>query len=105
MVKNIEQKFAPDLAVLINSSCFLRRQDSSYFNGQTGEIGVMCKKVQYSNIAYRILRTSLTLNDTGIFPKGAACVVEGDVSNGTKRRIYFVMEDWKVYNYQPLGDV
>jgi len=40
MVKNIEQKFAPDLAVLINSSCFLRRQDSSYFNGQTGEIGV-----------------------------------------------------------------
>ena len=41
MVKNIEQKFAPDLAVLINSSCFLRRQDSSYFNGQTGEIGVL----------------------------------------------------------------
>ena len=41
MVKNIEQKFAPDLAVIINAVCFLCWQDSSHLNGQTGEIGVL----------------------------------------------------------------
>ncbi len=40
MVKNIEQKFAPDLAVLNNSASFLCWQDSSHLNSQTGEIVV-----------------------------------------------------------------
>ena len=48
MVKNIEQKFAPDLAVFMNSVSFLCWQDWSNLNGQTGEIGVLwfsgCKK-------------------------------------------------------------
>ena len=41
MGKNIEQKFAPDLAVLLNSASFICWKDSSHLNGQTGEIGVI----------------------------------------------------------------
>jgi hypothetical protein len=41
----------------------------------------------------------------GIYPKGVTCVVEGDVNNGTKRRVNPVRENWEIYNYQFSGDV
>jgi len=36
----------------------------------------------------------------GNIPRGVAGVVDGDVNNGTERRIYPTLENWKIYNYQ-----
>jgi hypothetical protein len=67
--------------------------------------GVIVRWVQLNNIVNKSLRTSLTVKGMGFYPKGGPHALEGDVCNGTKRRIYPVMEDWKKYNYQYGRDV
>jgi hypothetical protein len=87
--ENITKQMNND-SVFCHGICSTLRSEA---NTPSNPFASLQELVQSNNIAYKSLRTSLTLKGMGFYPRGGTHALEGDVSNGTKRRIYPVVED------------